>query len=111
MNNKEILIAANAAVSIGNNEGFLAFCTDDIILEFVGDQTLRGKSAILDYMNATYLEPPKFNVENLIADSDMVTVVGKITIRDKQLIPTEYDYCDIWRFENGKMAALKAFVI
>jgi ketosteroid isomerase-like protein len=22
-----------------------------------------------------------------------------------------YDYCDVWRFENGKIAELKAFVI
>ncbi|MDV6167130.1 nuclear transport factor 2 family protein [Flavobacterium sp. DG1-102-2] len=111
MDNKEILLAANAAVSRGDNNGFLAFCAEEIIWEFVGEQTLQGKKAILEYMESTYLEPPKFNVENLVAEGEYVTAVGNITIKDKQGNPTAYDYCDLWRFRNGKMVALKAFVI
>jgi len=38
-------------------------------------------------------------------------VTGKITLKDAKGIYTRYDYSDIWRFENGKIAALKAFII
>lgn len=38
MDNKAILEKANAAVSSGDNEGFLSFCTDDTKWTFVGDK-------------------------------------------------------------------------
>ena len=42
-NNKAILEEANAAISEGNNEGYLSFCADDTKWTFVGDRTLNGK--------------------------------------------------------------------
>ncbi|RZJ51560.1 MAG: nuclear transport factor 2 family protein [Chryseobacterium sp.] len=111
LNNKEILERANQAVTNGNYEGFLAYCTDDTIWEFVGDQTLKGKQAVHDYMKKEYIEPPINNVQTLIAEGDYVTAVGKISMKDKEGKTTEYSYCDVWKFNNGKMAELKAFVI
>ena len=46
-NNKIILEKANEAVTNGDNEGFLSFCTDDTEWTFVGDKTLCGKEAVL----------------------------------------------------------------
>ena len=109
--NKEILATANAAVSAGDHEGFLAFCTDDTTWTFVGDQTLQGKEAVRAYMAAVYFEPPKFMVENLIAEGDFVTAIGKINLKNEGGKTVAYAYCDVWRFEHGKMAELKAFVI
>lgn len=111
MGNKEVLQAANAAVMKGDNEGFLAFCTDTVVWTFVGEQTLSGKEAVRQYMADTYLEPPKFDVETLIAEGDYVTAVGKIDLKDQDGNLTHYSYCDVWRFEDGKMAELTAFVI
>ena len=111
LNNKAILEKANAAVTEGDNEGFLAFCTDDTEWTFVGDQTLRGKEAVRQYMAEAYVEPPKFMVEHLIAEGEFVTAVGKISMKDKNGKMTDYTYCDVWRFREGKMAELKAFVI
>ncbi|SEJ37678.1 Ketosteroid isomerase-related protein [Dyadobacter sp. SG02] len=111
MDNKEVLQSANAAVTNGDNEGFLAFCTDTVVWTFVGEQTLTGKEAVRQYMAETYLEPPKFQVENLIAEGDYVTAIGKIDLKDQDRILTHYSYCDVWRFEDGKMAELTAFVI
>jgi len=109
--NKEILKKANLAVTNGDNEGFLSFCTEDVIWIFIGDQTIEGKEAVRQYMKKTYVEPPRFMVENLIAEGDYVTAIGKISLKDKSGKMTHYNYCDVWRFENGKMAELKAFVI
>jgi len=41
--NKEILEIANAAITNGDNEGFLLVCTDDTRWTFLGDKTLEGK--------------------------------------------------------------------
>jgi uncharacterized protein len=111
MNNKVILEKANAAITEGDNEGFLLFCTDDVEWTFVGDKTLRGKEAVRQYMATTYAEPPKFLVENLIAEGEFVTAVGKISLKNEDEKAVDYHYCDVWRFRNGKMAELKAFVI
>lgn len=110
-NNKAILEKANAAVTKGDNEGFLSFCTDDTEWTFVGDKTLRGKEAVRQYMAKVYIEPPKFMVANLIAEGDFVTALGNITMKDEDGQEVQYSYCDVWRFRDGKMAELKAFVI
>ena len=57
-------------------------------------------------MAEVYTEPPKFHVANLIAEGDYVTALGEITMGG-----IDYSYCDVWRFRDGKMAELKAFVI
>lgn len=111
MNNKAILEKANAAITDGNYEEFLSFCTDDTEWTFVGEQILRGKQAVRAYMAKVYIEPPKFMVESLIAEGEFVTALGKINLKDEDGISVEYAYCDVWRFRDSKMAELKAFVI
>lgn len=110
-NNKIILEKANAAIIEGDNEGFLSFCSDDTEWTFVGDKTLKGKEAVRQWMAANYVEPPKFMVEHLIAEGDFVTALGKISMKDEDGKTAQYSYCDVWRFHEGKMVELKAFVI
>lgn len=109
--NKAILIKGNASISEGNNEGLLQFCTDDTEWTFVGEITLKGKEAVRQYLAKAYIEPPKFTVTNFIAEGDFVTAVGDITLKDKDGKAVQYSYCDVWRFSNGKIVELKAFVI
>lgn len=109
--NKAILEEANAAISEGNNEGFLSFCADDMQWTFVGDKTLQGKEAVRQWMATTYIEPPKFMVANLIAEGDFVTALGNITMKDEDGKAAHYSYCDVWRFRGGKIVELRAFVI
>lgn len=104
--NKATLEKANAAITQDDHEGFLSYCTDDTQWVFVGDRTLKGKEAVRQYMAEVYKEPPKFHVANLIAEGDFVTALGEITLDG-----TDYSYCDVWRFQDGKLAELKAFVI
>jgi ketosteroid isomerase-like protein len=108
---KDILLKANAAIAQGDQEGFLSFCTEDTTWEFVGDKSLTGKDAVREFMKTTYAEPPKFDVEHLIAEGDFVTATGKIGMNDGNGKMTSYAYCDVWRFRDGKLAELKAFVI
>lgn len=111
MNHKTTLENANTAISQGNHETFLDYLTDDVRWNFVGDQILVGKEQVRRNLEQTYRKPPKFDVENIISEGDYLTAVGKISIADDEDEWVEYRYCDIWRFENGKMAELTAFVI
>jgi uncharacterized protein len=110
-NNKVILEEANAAIREGNNEGFLTFCADDVEWTTVGEGTLKGKDAVRQWMAAMYVEPPEFTVTNLIAERDFVAAVGEITVKGKDGTATRNSYCDVWRFRDGKMVELRAFVV
>ncbi|WP_285056700.1 nuclear transport factor 2 family protein [Pedobacter ginsengisoli] len=109
--NKEILQKANALIAKKDYEGFLTYCTEDTLWVFVGEQILNGKDAVRQYMKENYLEPPRFHVDQIIADGDYVTAIGKISMKDQDGKVVDSDYCDVWRFREGKMAELKAFVI
>lgn len=109
--NKAILAKANAAITSGNYEEFLSFCTDDTEWTFVGEQTLRGKEAVRSWMATAYQKPPTFQVERFIAEDEFVTALGTILLPAEAGTETEHAYCDVWRFRDGKMAALTAFVL
>lgn len=109
--NKEILTRANAAVAAGDQEGFLAHCTEDVEWTFVGDRVLKGKDAVRRYMTETYVEPPRFHVDRLIAEGDFVTALGEIELKDETGKLTRWAYCDVWRIRDGKLAELRAFVV
>lgn len=108
---KQILLAGNAAIAAGNNEGFLDFCSEDTDWEFMGEQRLRGKAAVRDWMAKTYLEPPEVSVENLIAEGDFLIAQGEVSMKDKDGKSTRYSYCDMWRFRGDEIVSLKAYVI
>lgn len=111
MTNTQILHTANDYVSKGDYESFLNYCTSDTKWVFVGERTLQGKEEVRAYMKEFYIEPPLFDVELAIEDGDFVTVTGNIRLKNKSGKYEHFNYCDIWRFENGKIAELKAFVI
>lgn len=111
LSNKEILEQVNAAVTRGDHEGFLSFCTDDTQWTFVGDTTLQGKDAVREYMKVAYATPPQFMVEHMIEEGEFVTAVGKISLAGQDGALTDYEYCDVWRLRDGKLHALKAYVI
>jgi uncharacterized protein (TIGR02246 family) len=107
---KSILEQANAAVAAGDNEGFLRFCTEDVIWHFVGDETIAGKDAVRRYMERSYVHPPEFDVTDLLAEGDTVVAIGEITLTDANGARNRSAYCDIWRLRDGKLAELRAFV-
>jgi len=111
MDIKTVLLTANKAITDGKYADFLLDCTDYIKWDFVGDRILEGKSAILQYMKETYLEPPISNIERLNVSEMFLTVTGEISLKNKNGDYDEYYYCDNWEFEDGKMANLKAYVI
>lgn len=109
--NKAIYEKANALFDAGDIEGFLRFCADDTEWTYVGDQTLKGKEAVRRYMAKTYAGSSNFRITNVIAENDWLTALGEITLKDEDGKETHYSVCDVWRFRDGKMFELKAFVI
>ena len=110
--NKEIVEKVNAAFAKGGVEGFLSFCADDVEWTIVGDKNVKGKDAIRQWMASMGgMEPPKFTVNNVIAEGDFVTASGDMTMKDKDGKVAPYAYCDIYRFRDGKIVELRSFVV
>lgn len=109
--NKQTLEKANAAITQGDFEGFLALCTEDTVWTFEGDRTLRGKAEVREWLHATYKTLPQFSVQHMIAEDDFVVAIGEITLKDRDGHTVENAYCDVWRFRDGKLAQLRAFVV
>lgn len=103
IDHKTVLEKANKAIPDRDHETFLGYCTDDVQWTFAGDRVLSGKDEIRGYMADTYKILPKFDVEYLIEKGDYMTAVGTISLLEENGL-VAYDYCDVWRFENGLMA-------
>ncbi|WDF70725.1 nuclear transport factor 2 family protein [Sphingobacterium oryzagri] len=108
---KHTLLQANAAVAQGAIEAFLSYCTADTVWTFVGEQKLVGKDAVRAYMQQAYKVPPQIEVDELIAEGDWLTAIGTIRLTDEDGKMESFAYCDVWRFEDGMMHELNAFVI
>jgi ketosteroid isomerase-like protein len=110
--NKEVIKKVNAAFTKGNTEDFLSFCAEDMKWTMVGEQAVQGKDAIRKWIASMgNMEPPKFTVENIIAEGDFVLSNGDMTMKDKDGKSVPYSYCDIYRFRNGQIVELRSYVI
>ena len=109
--NKEVVEKVNASFAEGGVEGFLSQCADDVVWTMVGNKSTKGKEAIREWMASIDMEPPKFTVDNIIAEGDFVTAYGDMTLKEKDGKTVPYAYCDIYRFRDGKIVELNSFVI
>ena len=110
--NKQIVEKINKAFADNDPEGFLSYCADNVVWTMVGEKTTNGKTAIREWMaQMKDMEPPKFTVDQLIAEGDSVACCGDMSMKDKEGKLGKYSYCDVYRFSNGKITELRSFVV
>lgn len=78
---------------------------------FVGETSLKGINEVRDYMKEAYIEPPRFKIDLMIEEGNYLTAVGTISIVNTDSLWIAYEYCDVWRFENCKLAELKPLLL
>ncbi|PWK78230.1 ketosteroid isomerase-like protein [Mucilaginibacter oryzae] len=110
MSNREILEKANEAFSRGDYEGFLTYCTEDTKWTYVGDRILDGKDKVREYLANAYDEST-FQINRYVESGDDLVAIGSIQLKDDRGKIVNYAFCDVWKFRDGKMAELNAFVI
>jgi len=109
--NKQILEKLNAAISKLDFDAALELCTEDTEWTFEGDKTLKGKKAVRQWMETDYREPPEFKLHRTVAEGNYLVAIGEIMVKDHQGKPLLHNYADVWRFRDGLMAELHAFVV
>ena len=110
--NKQIVEQINKAFMEGRTEGFLEHCAEDVVWVMEGDQTTNGKSAIREFMSQMEgAAPPKFTVDRVIADDDVVACYGQMSMDIPPEAAGTYSYCDVYTFASGKVKELRSFVV
>jgi ketosteroid isomerase-like protein len=110
--NKAIVEKVNASFAEGNMEGFLSFCAEDVKWTMVGEKSVRGKGSIREWMSSMGdSEPPKFTVDNIVSEGDVVVANGEMTMKDKDGNTGSYSYCDFYRFTDGRISELISYVV
>ena len=112
-NYKEIVKKVDASFAENKMEDFLSLCTDDVVWKMVGDTTKQGKDSIREWMSSMGegMEPPKLSPKNQIAEGETVAAYGEMAMKNEKGEQGNYEYCDIYRFENDKIAELTSYVI
>lgn len=108
--NKTIVEKVNAAFDDGNTDAFLSFCSDNITWNLVGDMFFTGKGAIKSFMNNMPAEQPKFTVKEIIAEDNSAACYGDMKMKNKEGNTEDYSFCDIYHFNNGKIAEMLTFM-
>jgi ketosteroid isomerase-like protein len=109
---KETVQRINDGFAENNLEKVLSFCTDDFTWTMVGDTTVRGKDAVRKWMASMDPQPPKFTIQQTIAEGDSVVTRGDMVMQEKKNGPSlPYTFCDIYRFTGDKVSELISFVI
>ena len=109
--NKAIIDRVNAAFASSNMEAFYALCADHVVWTMVGDRSVKGKSAIREWMSTMDPGAPAFTVDQMIAEGDSVAAHGKMTMKDKDGALGHFQFCDIYRLRQGLVVELRSFVV
>ena len=111
-NNRSIVNEVNEAFANNRVEDFLKHCSDDIVWRMIGEKTTNGIKEIREWMaQMEGAEPPKFTVDEIVAEGDAVICRGDMTMKDQSGAEGSYAYCDSYRFKNGKIVQLDSYVI
>jgi ketosteroid isomerase-like protein len=109
---KQIVQRINDGFAENNLEKVLSFCTDDFTWTMVGETTVTGKDPIRKWIASMNPQPPRFTIQQSVAEGNVVITRGDMTMQEKKDGPSiPYAFCDIYRFEGDKVAELTAFVI
>lgn len=102
----------NAAFADNNIEGFLDYCSDDVVWTMVGHKTVNGKKEVRGFMDEMKsAEPPEFTVDRLFSTEDSAVCYGDMKMKDENGELTDYSYCDVYRFSGDKVTELLSYVI
>ncbi len=111
--NKEIVEKANALLAEGKSEEFLLLCTEDVEWTLLAEapSKMKGREAIREFMASSQdSQPPNFTVDKVIAEGEFVVSNGDMVMKNKEGETVSYAYCDIYQFQDNKIAELRTFI-
>ena len=109
---KAIVREVNDAFTVNEVERFLDHCSEDVVWRMVGETQKIGRQSIREWMSQMEgAEPPKFTVDEMIAEGDSVICRGDMTMKGEDGKEGKYSYCDAYRFNGDAIVQLDSYVI
>ena len=108
---KRIVEQSNDAFARNDMESFLNLCTEDLQWTMVGETTVKGKRAIREWMKSMDPGTPVIKVDQIAVEGDYAFCCGSLRMKDNEGREAPYEFCDVYRFQGDRIAALKAFLI
>ncbi len=109
--------SGNRRISEQFSQGNFSAVYDDfaetIQWQIVSNSTIKGKAAVIDFCNKMSIEmsTAKLTNTNVIAADDRVSIEGECDFTNDKGEPEKVKYCDVYRFENGKIKEITSYFI
>ena len=110
-NREQIIRVVNDAFAKDDMTLFLSHCTNNVVWNMIGDKTLEGKDSIRQAMTAQPGNCPDITVDTVITEGNKTVGVGRFSINNKEGLQETFQYCDVYTFEDEKIAAMDSYVV
>jgi len=109
--NKDIVKKVNDAFGRNDIEAFLDQCTDSVVWTMIGEQPLNGKDEIRAFTASMPESAPQITLGNMIEEGNLVVCEGTVQMKNPDGTDYHGAFCDIYRFQDGKIAKLDFYVV
>lgn len=112
---QKFLEKINIAFATGDLEFFASHLTEDVKWKIVGETSIKGKAAFIDYIKT--IEPyeiSKMKIKHTITNSNTAAVDGKMKAETKDGDVKTFGFCDIYEFtgeNNPKIKSITSYAI
>ena len=109
--NNQLLIKISEAFATGNLEFAGVYFADDVKWNILGENSIIGKEQVLEVSKMLQLESfPVITIKNIVAQGDYVVVESTGKAKTKKGKPYNQTYCDIFKFNEGKLKEITTYL-
>jgi ketosteroid isomerase-like protein len=112
MSNKKVIEIYMDGFSKGDHSLILSCLTDDVIWEMPGLFHKVGKEAFdKEIENDAFVGKPTIVLIRMVEEGNIIVAEGSVTCKMKSGGLLDAMFCDIFRFENGKIKQLTGYLM
>ncbi len=99
--------------SKGNFPATYNHFADDIEWKIIGDKIISGKENTIAFCTKmiTEMDSSTLNNINVIAENNYVAIEGNCNFTNEQGKAAAVEYCDVFRFEEGKIKTITSYLV
>ncbi len=99
--------------SQGNFSAAYEHFDDEVQWQIVSDSTMKGKASVIEFCEKMSVEMATATLKNtnIIAAEDRVSIEGECDFTNDKGLAEKVKYCDVYRFENGKIKEITSYCI
>jgi len=109
--NSQLQIKISEKFAEGNFEFAETYLADDIKWNILGENSITGKQQVLEVSKMLHLESfPTITIKNIVAEGNYVVIESTGEATTKKGTPYNQTYCDVFRFNEGKLEEVTTYL-